>query len=87
MVKAKNKAITPRLAFPFCLKTAEKKGSFQKKQNCAFTIMELQQSFQKLFQDVSKALLKPVLEFVDFWVQVDANQHSKECRNMTKLTH
>ena len=28
MVKEKNKTITPRLAFPFCLKTAEKQGSF-----------------------------------------------------------
>ena len=29
--EGKNKAITPKLAFPFCLKTAIKQGSFQKK--------------------------------------------------------
>ena len=27
----KNKAVTPRLAFPFCLKTAKKQGRFHKK--------------------------------------------------------
>ena len=31
MVKAKNKTITPKLAFPFFLKTVVKQGSFQKK--------------------------------------------------------
>ena len=41
MVKEKNKAVTPRLTFPFFLKTAEKQGSVQKKKHkCAFTIME-----------------------------------------------
>ena len=40
----KNKAVTPRLAFPFCLKTAVKQGSFQKKHNYAFNIMELKKS-------------------------------------------
>ena len=39
----KNKAVTPRLAFPFFLKTTVKQGIFQKKQNCVFTIMELKQ--------------------------------------------
>ena len=37
----KNKVVAPKLTFPFCLKSAKKQGSFQKKQNCAFTIMEL----------------------------------------------
>ena len=36
----KNKAVTPRLAFPFFLKTAVKQGNFQKKQNCAFRNQE-----------------------------------------------
>ena len=40
MVKEKNKAITPRLDFPFCLKTVVKQGNFKKKQNCTFTIPE-----------------------------------------------
>ena len=31
MMWAKNKAVTPRLAFPFCLKTVVKQGNFQKK--------------------------------------------------------
>ena len=39
MVKEKNKAVTPRLDFSFCLKTVVKQGSFQKKQKCAFTIL------------------------------------------------
>ena len=33
----KNKAVTPRLAFPFFLKTAVKQGSFQKNQKFTFT--------------------------------------------------
>ena len=42
ILNAKNKTVTPRLAFPSFLKTVEKKGIFQKKQNYAFTILELQ---------------------------------------------
>ena len=37
MMWAKNKPVTPRLAFPFCPKIAIKQGSFQKKKNYAFT--------------------------------------------------
>ena len=37
----KNKAVTPRLAFPFFLKTAEKQSNSGKKKKCAFDIMEL----------------------------------------------
>ena len=40
MMWEKNKAVTPRLAFPFFLKTVVKQGSFQKKKNYAFTILE-----------------------------------------------
>ena len=29
--KAKNKTVTPRLAFPFCLKTAKRKAAFSKR--------------------------------------------------------
>ena len=32
-VKEKNKTVTPRLAFPLFLKTAEKQSGFQKKKN------------------------------------------------------
>ena len=32
----KKKAVSPRLAFPFCLKTAVKQGKFQKKKKCTF---------------------------------------------------
>ena len=39
----KNKEVTPRLYFPFFLKTVVKQGSFQKKKNRAFNIMELNQ--------------------------------------------
>ena len=34
------KVVTPRLAFPFCLKTAKNQGKFQKTQKCAFDILE-----------------------------------------------
>ena len=40
MVNEKNKAVTPRLAFSFCLKTFVKQGSIQKKAELRFTIME-----------------------------------------------
>ena len=40
----KNKVVTPRLAFPFCLKTVVKQRRFQKKKNYAFTILELNKS-------------------------------------------
>ena len=36
----KNKAVTPRITFPFFLKTPKKKGIFQKKNNYAFAIIE-----------------------------------------------
>ena len=36
----KNKAVTPRLAFPFFLKTVVKKGIFQKKMKYGFTVLE-----------------------------------------------
>ena len=36
----KNKAVTPTIAFPFCLRTAVKQGSFQKKKNCTFRNQE-----------------------------------------------
>ena len=42
MVKEKNKTITPRLAFPFFLKTGKSKAAFRKRKNYAFSIMELQ---------------------------------------------
>ena len=66
MVKAKNKTVTPRLAFPFFLNTAKSKTAFRKKQNFTFAILELLHSCQNISQDVSKALLKPFLSFVDF---------------------
>ena len=47
MAKEKNEAVIHRLAFPFFLKTGVNQGSFQKKKNCASTIVELYQSFQK----------------------------------------
>ena len=37
----KNKVVTPRLAFPFCLKINVKQGSFQKKKKYTFNILEL----------------------------------------------
>ena len=40
MMWEKNKAVTPRLAFPFCLKIVVKQGNFQEKLNCAFTNQE-----------------------------------------------
>ena len=40
MVKEKNKEVTPRLAFPFFLKTVVKQGRFQKKKNYAFRNQE-----------------------------------------------
>ena len=40
MVWEKNKEVTPRLALPFCLKTAKKEGNFQKKKNYTFAILE-----------------------------------------------
>ena len=66
MVKEKNKTVTPRLAFPFCLKIAKSKVDFRKKQNCAFSILELLNSCQNISKDVSKVHLKPFLEFFDF---------------------
>ena len=36
MMWEKNKAVTPRLAFLFCLKTAVKQGNFQKKADMRF---------------------------------------------------
>ena len=67
----KNKAVTPRLAFLFCLKTAEKQGSFEKKK----TVLLLFLNYNRVSKNDSRMFLnlKPVLEFVDFWVQVDAN--------------
>ena len=66
MVKEKNKTVTPRLAFPFCLKTVEKQGIFEKKWNCDFTILKFHKSSQKLFQNVYKVILKLLLAFIDF---------------------
>ena len=40
MMWEKNKEVTPRLAFPFCLKTVVKQGSFQTNKNYAFPIQE-----------------------------------------------
>ena len=40
MMWEKNKAVYPRLAFPFFLKTVVKQDNFQKKQNCDFTNYE-----------------------------------------------
>ena len=37
MMWERNKAVTPRLAFPFFLKTVVKKGNFQKKKKCTST--------------------------------------------------
>ena len=42
----KYKASSPRQAFPLCLQTAVKQGSFQKKKNYTFTILVLQKSCQ-----------------------------------------
>ena len=36
----KNKAVTPRLAFPFFLKTVVNQGRFQKKKNITSAILE-----------------------------------------------
>ena len=36
MVKEKNKTVTPRLAFPFFLKTAKSKEAFKKRRNALF---------------------------------------------------
>ena len=44
-----NKVVTPRLAFPFFLKTAEKQSNLGKKKKCAFTTLELLESSQNLF--------------------------------------
>ena len=46
IVKAKNKTLTRRLAFPFFLKTIEKQGNFQKRRTVLlifwnFNILEL----------------------------------------------
>ena len=49
MVKEKNKAVTPRLAFPFCLKTAVKQGRFQKKVELHFSNTRIKEEFLKMF--------------------------------------
>ena len=62
----KNKAVTPRLAFPFFLKTVVKQGNFQKKQNYALVTRNKNRLAKLGFQDVSQELHDPVLACVDF---------------------
>ena len=45
----KNKAVTPRLAFPFFLKIVVKKGSFQKKEEIRFSNPGIKEGFLKMF--------------------------------------
>ena len=48
MVKEKNKTVTPRLAFPFYLKTVEKQGNFQKKVELCFYYSRITAYFPKM---------------------------------------
>ena len=45
----KKKAVTPRLAFPFCLKTVVKQDSFQKKEELSFYYSRITAELPKMF--------------------------------------
>ena len=66
MVKEKNKAVTPRLAFPFCLKTDKSKEAFRKRGTLLLLFWKHCRVVRIFPRNVSKALIEPVLAFVDF---------------------
>ena len=47
--EGEKKAVTPRLAFPFCLKIVVKQGRFQKKEELGFYNLGIKVEFLKMF--------------------------------------